>query len=576
MKKRKRSWWKWLVGIVLVILLAGGVAAYLGLPIPGLAWITQLTGTSALPEGMVMAPDGSLMPADASQTITPTVPLQRAVDFLPDLKVSGKLEWHTVVEVKAPFEESIATVNVAVGDLVTATQELATLSTEKLTTQFDSAWLDLTQQRQALADIVKENSEVALLEANAELLAAQEELAKLEKGPDSLDVTTAKIALGEAQNAYDELLKRNDPNSQKVREARFAQLQAEKAVQQAQSNYDAISWKGDKEAEGAASSLQSATISLENARRTYEEAQKPPSDTELTKAKLEISRAQNAYNKLFQKATPSQVELAKVRVAKAQEKVDQLKLGPSSVKVQEAENKVLESLNKFEEIRTKLLSTSNLLAPIDGMVVKVAATLKQVVKAGDVVVVVATPSRFKLKLSVSEIDILKISEGMPVAITLDVLPDQPLTGIVSRIPPIELTTDSSGNISAFNSGPQLSTYPIVVDVDESEFAEKMRAGMSAQVTFIGSNQLQENSWLVPITSVTPGGEADPATGNAPGTIQLMRGEETVTLEVQVTTITRGEWVVVVSPELSDGDMVVGSVSSFLDQQPNQFGPMMGP
>ena len=129
MKKRNRSWWKWLLGIILVILLAGGAAAYLGLPISGLAWITQLTGTSDVPEGMVMGPDGSLMPADASQIITPTVPLQAAVDFLPDLKVSGKLEWHTVVEVKAPFEESIATVNVAVGDLLTATQELATLST---------------------------------------------------------------------------------------------------------------------------------------------------------------------------------------------------------------------------------------------------------------------------------------------------------------------------------------------------------------------------------------------------------------------------------------------------------------
>lgn len=571
MKKRKRSWWKWILGILLFLIIAVGVAAFLGLPIPGLAGIMQPGGDMAAPGAMVVGPDGSLVPADASQPFTPTVPIQRAVDFLPDLQVSGKLEWRTIVEVKAPFEESIASVNVAVGDLVSTTQELAALSTAKLTTQFDSAWLDLTQQRQVLADVVKENSEVALMEANAELLAAQEELDKFEKGPAAIDVTSAKIALSEAQTLYAELLKRNDPNSQKVREARFAQLQAEKAVQQAQSAYDAIKWKGDKDAEAAANGLQSATISLENARRTYDEAQQPPSETEINKAKLAISRAQNDYNKLFQQATPAQVESAKVRVAKAQEKVEQLKLGPSSVKVQEAENRVLESLNKFEEIRTKLLTTSNLLSPIDGMVVKVSATVEQVVKAGDVVVVVATPSQFKIRLSVSEIDILKISEGMPVAITLDVLPEQPLTGIVSRIPPIELTTDSSGNNSAFASGPQLSTYPIIVDVDDSELAEKMRAGMSAQVTFIGSNQLQENSWLVPITSVT--GQEN-VNGKMMGNIELMRGDATVPVQVEVTEITRGEWVVVVSAELSDGDMVVGTVSSFLDQQPNPFDPMI--
>lgn len=566
MNKRRRTWRRWIIALLILILLGIGGAYFLGLPIPFLSNYLQPTAMTG-GEGMIVGPDGSMMPADAAQPITPTVPIQRAIDFLPDLKVSGKLEWRTVIEVKAPFEESVANVNVAVGDLVSATQELASLSTAKLTTQFDGAWIELTQQRQALVDLGKENSELAQMEADAELLAAQEELDKLEKGPPATDITSAKLAVSEAQTAYDELLKRNDPNSQKVREARFAVLQAEKSVQQAQSGYDAISWKGNKEAEAAANALQSATVGLENARRSYDEAQKPPTEVELTKAKLAISKAQNDYNKLFQQATPAQLEAAKVRVMKAQEKADQVKLGPSPVKVQETENKVLESLNKFEEIRTKLLSTSNLVAPIDGMVVKVSATSGQVVKAGDVVVVVATPSQFKIKLSVSEIDILKIYEGMPVSITLDVLPEQPLTGTVSRIPPIELTTDSSGNSSAFSSGPQLSSYPIVVDVGDSELSQKMRAGMSAQVTFIGSNQLQENSWLVPLSSIT-------TQDGTTGTVDVMRGDQTLSIQVEVTDITRGEWVVVISPELTESDMIVGTVSSFLDQQPNQFGGVM--
>jgi hypothetical protein len=55
----------------------------------------------------------------------------------------------------------------------------------------------------------------------------------------------------------------------------------------------------------------------------------------------------------------ARAKMKPAQLAKAQEKADQVKLGPSPVIVQETENKVLESLNKFEEIRTKLLSTSN-------------------------------------------------------------------------------------------------------------------------------------------------------------------------------------------------------------------------
>jgi multidrug efflux pump subunit AcrA (membrane-fusion protein) len=566
MKKRKRSWSKWALGLTLVGVCLIGLAASLGIAIPGLnGWMSEGATVGVDDIGAIaLGPDG----LPVGEAITPTVPIQRAVDFLPDLRVSGKLEWRTVVEVKAPFEESIDAVNVVVGDLVSATQELASLSTTKLTAQFDSAWLELTQQRQALADLSQENSEIAQMEANAELLAAQEELEKLEKGPAALDVTGAKIALESAQTGYDELLKRNDPNSQKVRAARYAQLQAEKAVQQAQSAYDAIAWKGDKEAEAAASALQAATVSLEDARRAYDEAQKPPSELEVTKAQLEVSKAKNEYNKLFQKATPAQIETARVRVRKAQEKLETVKQGPAPIKRQEAENKVLEALNKFEEIRTKLLSTRSLQAPIDGMVVRVAVTPQQTVKSGDVVVVVATPTQFKIKLQVSEIDILKISEGMPVSITLDVLPEQTLSGVVARIPPIELTTDSSGNASAFASGPQLSSYPVIVNVADSTLAGRMRAGMSAQITFIGSNQLAENSWLVPLTSLTSQEQVNDKTI---GTIEVRRGEAATPLQVEVTTVSKGEWVVVVSPELTETDRVVGTVSSFLDQQPNPFG-----
>jgi hypothetical protein len=96
--------------------------------------------------------------------------------------------------------------------------------------------------------------------------------------------------------------------------------------------------------------------------------------------------------------------------------------------------------------------------------------------------------------------------------------------------------------------------------------QPLLAGMSARATFVGSNQLPPNAWLVPANAITE------QTGDI-GTIQLMRGETPTPLEVQVTDQTHGESVVIVSEELQLGDMVVGSMASFLDQQePQFFGP----
>lgn len=496
-----------------------------------------------------------------------TVPIQRAADFIPDLKVAGKLEYRTIYEIKAPFEEAITAVNVENGAQVKAGDILATLDLEKLGAQLDNAWLELTKARQTLTDLTAGGGQVELMEANAELLTAQEELEKLEKGPTGPEIIAAQLAIDEAKLAYDKLLQKNDPNAKEVREARYALRQAEIALQKAQQAYDAISWKGDLAASAEAAALQSAVIGHESALRAFEEVSKPPSELEVQKAQNDISRAQNEYNKLFTKATPALVEQARVRLAKAEQKVTQLQNGSSSLKVQEAEATVLDKLTDVESIRTKLLSTSNLQAPVNGQVVKLAVKPGQVVKAGDTVAAVAVPDQFKLSLPVSELFILRIQVGMSVTIALDVLPEQPITGVVAGFTPIEVQTSSDTNTAAQSpgSGTQFTTYPVTVIVQGATLADKLRPGMSAQVTFVGSNQLAANSWLVPMNGVQD-------QNGASGTIQVMRGETPTPLQVQVTEQTQGDWVVVISADLQEGDMVVGSTATFLDSGPGGFSP----
>lgn len=553
-RKRHRlwRWFGWLLGLALLVAILYVLnARFLWVPLP---W--QLGADATLVEGQ--PPDLPLIE---------TVPVERAADFIPDLTVSGKLEFRSIYESKAPFDETVDSVQVAVGDMVTTTQPLLALSVETLGQELNTAWRELTAKRQALTDLTQENSALAVMEAKAALLAAQEELTKLEKGPAAAEIQGAQLAVREAQLAYEELLARNDPNAGKVREARFALREAEDGVQRAQTAYNAISWQGDIAASAEAAALQSATIAYERAQSAYDEAVKPPTELEVQKAQNNIAQAQNNYDKLFTAATPAQIEQAKVNVAKAQEKLTATENGPPPLRVQEAEGAIIEALDRWESVRNKLLNTATLRAPVDGQIVKVAAKPGQAVKEGDTLAVLVIPDEFKLTLAVSELYILRIAPGMAVQITLDVLPGETLSATVVTIAPPEVQIDSSqSSNSGVSGGAQFTTYAVTVAVGAHPLTQRLRAGMSAQATFVGSNQLPPNAWLVPANAIE--NQQDGV-----GTLQLMRGATPTPLEVEVTAQTQGEAVVVISDELQEGDMVVGSMASFLDMQPaGPFGP----
>lgn len=544
MNRLLRRWWKWLLGSLVLFVILIGAAVWFRLPVPGLTQLEQVL----FPTRSRNARFGA-----ANRAFTQTVPIQLATDFIPEIKATGKLAWANVAKITAPFAENINTVNVGVGDFVQVTDTIATLLTDDLNTQFDNAWLDLTTQRQALADLGGQNATVSQLAAQADLLVAQEALDKLQKGPATADITTAQLAIASAQEDYDTLAKQNDPNSETVRNARNAMLQAQTTVQRAQVAYDAIGWKGDTSAQSAADTLQNATLTLENAKRTYEDALKPPTETALQKAQLAINKARDDYNTLLKPATLSEIAQAKANVAKAELALANLNGGSSSLAVQQAESKVLTSLTQFEEIRTKLLTGSRLHAPMAGIVVQVPVEAGQAVEQGDVIAQVATPQRFQIQLEVSEVDILKIKLGMAAQIALDVLPSQIISGVVVGIPPLELADSSTST----NSGAQLTTFPVLVNVTDKAFADVLRAGMSADVTFVGTNGLPVHSWLVPVNAIR-------RQGNNQGVIQVTRRQVTIPVTVELTNITKGEWTVIASPALTETDRVVGSVSSFLD------------
>jgi multidrug resistance efflux pump len=192
-----------------------------------------------------------------------------------------------------------------------------------------------------------------------------------------------------------------------------------------------------------------------------------------TTAKLYKKRLDDAwaeYNRAIQWTTlEADLERSKADLAQAQKEYDMLSGGSDS-----GERALAEA--QYEAARANLaaaraaLEDVELHAPFDGTVVGLKVKGGESVSPGQVVVSVADFSGWIVKTTdLTELDVVKISEGQDVAITLDAIPDAELNGKVQSIG--QNYTEKQGDV----------VYEVTVELIET--LPNMRWGMTAVVKF---------------------------------------------------------------------------------------------
>ena len=121
------------------------------------------------------------------------------------------------------------------------------------------------------------------------------------------------------------------------------------------------------------------------------------------------------------------VSLAEASVADAQDKLNHLLYGPDPRDVA-----VLQSQLQAAQATVSMLT---LTAPFEGDVLVVNNLTGDAVTSGQPALLMADRSTLRVDAQVGETDISRITVGMPVTLTLDALPDTPLTGKVAWINP---------------------------------------------------------------------------------------------------------------------------------------------
>jgi len=291
------------------------------------------------------------------------------------------------------------------------------------------------------------------------------------------EVASAEEAFLQAQRAFD--------SAQAVALGKLAD--ANEAVRKAQYDLDYFDIPTDLRDMGTTEALSYTAARLEEARVNFEPyrylelqlenqlARENPNKDQVYRSTAKIYKKQlddawADYNRAIKWTTlEAGLESAKSELAQAQKEYDKLSSGSGG------DEKALAEA-QFEAARANLaaaraaLADVELLAPFDGTVAGLKVKSGETVSPGQIAVSVADFSGWTVKTTdLTELDVVKLSEGQAVSVTLDAIPDANLDGVVQTIG--QNYAEQQGDV----------VYEVTVELTES--LPNMRWGMTAVVKF---------------------------------------------------------------------------------------------
>ncbi|WP_322798842.1 efflux RND transporter periplasmic adaptor subunit [Thermoflexus sp.] len=395
------------------------------------------------------------------------------------LSAAGKIRPRAQAVLNFATAGTVAEILVREGETVRKGQPLARLDTTDLELAVRQAEIAYLTQQTIYSQTVQGPKPEELAAARAAVRSAQAALQALEKGPDPLDLEIARLNVELAKNAI---------------------------------------WQAQLTRDKTAGAPFSAPVDLDLA------------NARVGQAELQAAVARLQYEKLKAGARPEQLEAARAQLAQAQASLARLQ--PDPLIIERTRLQLEQARLQLEQARRRL-EQATLVAPFDGTIAALNIEIGQVVGPGvpGGAILLADLSDLYLDLTVDEVDVVRLKEGMPVAITLDALPGRTFRGHIESIDPA--ATEAGG----------AATYRVRVVLDEQDPA--LRSGMSATVEI--EVDRRENVLLVPNAAV----RRDRTTGRA--FVNRVVGDRVEEVEIRLGA--QGETESEVLEGLREGDIV---------------------
>ena len=442
---------------------------------PKLLVVTSLTGLTIL----------ALLLAACSGQATPTPAALAPVANDLSVVADGRLMPAESLDLSFATGGQVAQVLVAENDTVAAGALIAQLkSSEGLKSQVSTAQLNLLSAQQAVQDLqdsaafATAQAAFAVAQATDALTQTQKDLRNIQNPVSERLQTTisdTKLALDTAKNNH--LLGTVSPDSQALVQATaqvnilFSQYQNLQAKWDAGDHGDALKRALDLSQAAYQTALDTKTqlelriqTAQANSADGVSKAQKAYDD-----AVANLAAAQRGPDAAKLKLAQAKADLAQATLADAQRKYDRLKAGPDADQLRLAQARV-DNAQAVLTAAQAALTDSELRAPFAGTMAQLDLKVGQQVAPGQNVGTLADFSSWLVETSnLTEIDVVRISAGQAVTVTLDALPNAPLRGSVTEISPV--FAEKQGDV----------TYTTRIKLADQQ--PLMRWGMTASVTF---------------------------------------------------------------------------------------------
>ena len=284
------------------------------------------------------------------------------------------------------------------------------------------------------------NAQIAYERAELAVESAQLALEDVMDGPDEGDIRIAEANVASAWAAYNAIADAVSPE-----EIQAAQLR----VDQAQRAYEDVNRArrvagGDNE--------QAITIL---------DAQIGEYSFNLEIARQQLSQLQNSNG--------PQLSAAAARANAAAAELERVRAGATDTQVRSAEVSVERAMTDRDQAAQDLAKFT-LSAPFDGIVTRVDVEVGSLVSPGLAVLQFVDVDPLRVTVDVDEIDIRRISDGMPAKVTIDALANVELPAAIDRI----------ALVGANDAG--IITYPVEVALTASD--PRVRPGMTSEAEVI--------------------------------------------------------------------------------------------
>ena len=355
---------------------------------------------------------------------------------------------NTGTAVIAPtINSQISEIWVRPGDSVQAGDVLARLNDTTAQRAVTEAELAIAQAALRLDDDTINRAiataQIAVEQAELNLATAQSKLDEyLNWEPDADEIALAEANLAAAEGRYSAALATDAATGYGVTNAQVRLEQAQRALAQAQDEYDnahdpARDWEYgiDDVRKAHAANLQAAQDGLTVAQADYNAAQTRVNYGNSTAAQSDILSAEQALAKAQSGPTEAEITNAHTEVSQRELDLQRAQLDWATAQNNAEAGLSLEQAQLNLEKAQADLAATIITAPMDGSILSVSGNVGDMASPGMALFRIANQSAHEIQVSVIEEDLPLVQVGQTAVIYFDAQPDAELEGTVTRIVP---------------------------------------------------------------------------------------------------------------------------------------------